>query len=641
MAVCIVVGSTVAILMAVTVIISIALLKTSAQSGVCSTLECSKYAQLLLSSVNESVKPCQSFTRFVCGGWERNNTFSVQEAMFIRSLEKTTALVRLTDVPKEGQNRVQRAAQLYKSCDDIFVGNRDELAAVKRSLLEAGITWPAFPGTEINLPRLLLYCSLALGWDVIFHTVPISSEGKTILLLNPGRAFFLVIAKWYNTESEAAFGEYFDELKAAFGTDGNKEADFEETYVVQNMLIEDLARTYYSARHSFPRPLNASAFGQQANSWSGALGEFYAVESGGFHLATAVPEYARTFLEFWREHGQRAAHYFTSWCTVQVAALYANKRLIVNYHGGSVTRASAYHAAFCLSRTYVLSRDALFTNYNVDLVHGSVRSKAELLARSVTDAIFRRIQDWTHFRAGIVAVGNWSFPTGVFGVFSETHGATMGTIDGAEKLDMSESFVANWRRVTQLTRNEDNDDDEVAASICLLRLFSYFRGSKKFHVLPLALHFPLFDVGLSSVLNYAGLGGQLATAIGSLLASVYESSEEGASAIANLTGCIAEDSLTEGVDMDVAVAESLVTGALVDAYRMDGRVEHQVPALTRRYDAMQLLFMARCFAECQGSDTGNAAGLCDLSLRHVREFSDAFSCAPGTPLNPVSRCNIP
>lgn len=625
--------------MAVAAIISIALLKASVPGGVCSTLECRRYAQLLLSSVNESVKPCQSFTRFVCDGWERNNTFSVQETMFIRVLEKTTALVQVTDVPQEGQNSVQRAAQLYRSCHDVFAGKRDELADVKRSLLEAGITWPAFPGPEINLPRLLLYCSLVLGWDAVFHVTPFSAEGKTILLLNPGRAFFHVIAKWYNTKSEAEFGEYFDVLKAAFSRNENDEADFEETYVVHNLLTEDLSRTYYSPRHSFPRLLNASAYRQKASSWSSALAEFHAVEYRGFQLATAVPEYARTFLEFWKEHGERAAHYFASWCTVQVAALYANKHLIVSYHGGSIKKASAYHAAFCLSRTYVLSREALFANYNVDLVHGNVRSKAELLTRSVGDAILRRVRSWTHFSPGISAIGNWSFPTGVFDVFGDTSNATVGGVYGAEKLDMNESFGANWRKVTKLTRNED--EDEVAASICLLRLFAYFRSAKKLYVLPLALHFPIFDVGLSSVLNYAGLGGQLATAIGSLLASIYGSTAEGASAIANLSDCIAEGRLTDGVDEDVAVAESLVTGALVDAYKSDGQVEHQVPALASRYDAIQLLFMARCFAECQGSDTGNVDGLCDLSLRNVKEFAEAFSCVPGTPMNPVIRCNIP
>ncbi|KAL1416314.1 hypothetical protein MTO96_006342 [Rhipicephalus appendiculatus] len=45
----------------------------------CTTQSCTSYSSLLLDTINRSVDPCQSFTRFVCDGWKQKPPLSVRE----------------------------------------------------------------------------------------------------------------------------------------------------------------------------------------------------------------------------------------------------------------------------------------------------------------------------------------------------------------------------------------------------------------------------------------------------------------------------------------------------------------------------------------------------------------------------------
>ncbi|KAL1486840.1 hypothetical protein MTO96_031181 [Rhipicephalus appendiculatus] len=50
-----------------------------------------------------------------------------------------------------------------------------------------------------------------------------------------------------------------------------------------------------------------------------------------------------------------------------------------------------------------------------------------------------------------------------------------------------------------------------------LALLALFYENRSFQLLPVALWFPIFDVNLVVALNFGGLGGQVASALGLLL----------------------------------------------------------------------------------------------------------------------------
>ncbi|KAL3255630.1 hypothetical protein MRX96_054127 [Rhipicephalus microplus] len=84
------------------------------QPAACATHACREYALRLIASINWSVDPCHSFTRFVCDGWRHRQLFGVQEEAFGAASDRIARIVRTIQVPPTGQDPLQRAAELYK-----------------------------------------------------------------------------------------------------------------------------------------------------------------------------------------------------------------------------------------------------------------------------------------------------------------------------------------------------------------------------------------------------------------------------------------------------------------------------------------------------------------------------------------------
>ncbi|XP_049527537.1 uncharacterized protein LOC125947187 [Dermacentor silvarum] len=67
---------------------------------VCHTHECHEYGRRLSSSLNESVRPCDSFTQFVCDGWRRENELGTYELLVAQGLESVTRTLDAITVPQ-------------------------------------------------------------------------------------------------------------------------------------------------------------------------------------------------------------------------------------------------------------------------------------------------------------------------------------------------------------------------------------------------------------------------------------------------------------------------------------------------------------------------------------------------------------
>ncbi|KAH7956902.1 hypothetical protein HPB52_013502 [Rhipicephalus sanguineus] len=301
--------------------------------GMCRSLECLEYAKLLTSSIDTTVSPCNSFTRFVCGNWERNNELSVRETLYVRALDRMTRHLFTVEVPSSGQNSVQRAVAVHADA------------------------------TRVDLVHTLMYTSLRLGWDVVLRLVPRLSEERTTLLVNPGRAFQHLVYRRPNVGE--AFDVYFNTLKKVFGSGDNDEANIPETTLVEDIIRRNLTTTYMLRTPR--RVLSEATYVPLAgHRWKVALSNL-TLNVRNLEFVTTALEYVVEFLNFWQAMGERQAHYLTSWAVVQVAALYANRELIVSYHGGCTMRALAYHGAFCVGSAYAFSHRAVLLHYNEEV----------------------------------------------------------------------------------------------------------------------------------------------------------------------------------------------------------------------------------------------------------------------------------
>ncbi|KAH9374274.1 hypothetical protein HPB48_005594 [Haemaphysalis longicornis] len=597
----------------------------------CRSDQCNDYALLLTSSINASVSPCESFTRFVCSGWERRNELSVREHFYSLGLERVMRMN--TDERASSPSSLKQAAAVYTSCDDVLSGRTDELPSVKRALLEAGITWPhAQP--QVDLLFTLLYTSLKLNWDAVLHVRHRLARNKTTVLVNPGRAFYRFAERDTFSASWVAFKAYFKTLRRSFDRGEENNASLDETLEIEKSIAARLLPHYYF-RTSSLNPLTAPpTIGIQDIKWLNALARLNYSHSADFELVTTGPRFVNAFLEYWKDHGEAAAFLLTSWCTVQLAALYANQELIFSYYGGHRSVALARHSAFCFGSAYAFSGEAFFSSYINLALRGDVREEAERVTRSVGNAFLRRLSLWPHFVEDVTVVTNWSTLSKAFGAF-DAQGTPHRDSAG---LTASSSFVENWRKSALIPANEE--DDDVVRSISSLHMSSQLLENKAFQLIPLSLSFPTFDPQLTPALNYGGLGGHVAAALAWLMVGAYSMDSRTADAINKLTACI-EDNPSPALIVDSPVTEALTASALVDAYKADAAAQEKPIPKLQDYNGTQLLFMALCFANCRGSEFRNEDRICDLAMKQVKEFALAFKCAPETPLNPAQRCGVP
>ncbi|KAH7936034.1 hypothetical protein HPB52_016779 [Rhipicephalus sanguineus] len=390
-------------------------------SAACRSESCLNYARLLADSVNTSLKPCESFTRFVCDGWRRRNRLSVRGEAFLFELRRMSYLLRSLPVPHKGQNSLQRAAAFYRSCDAVQIGDADELPKVKTALLEAGIVWPRVPreSEHVDLLRTWLHTSLKLHWSSLLGMSVLCSANTTRVILEPRGEFRRIRDKHNKMDSNVEEAEnYFETLRQEFGnaTDRSAEAadatvNFSTTSELDEALLHKL---YDSVRFSpYSSVLDSAVLfetvpGLNKGRWLAELNRY----SGGWgHVIfeSTQPYYVKTFLQLWKARGERDMHLFYSWAVVQTAALYANRRLLVNFYGREDSL-DMYHGALCLSKAYLLCGSELFREYYEQLFSERARAIAQGVVAGTRRAFAQRLNRWPHRNPNVTVVRDWPSP---------------------------------------------------------------------------------------------------------------------------------------------------------------------------------------------------------------------------------------
>ncbi|KAK8763208.1 hypothetical protein V5799_034182 [Amblyomma americanum] len=617
---------------------------TPSKNNVCTTHECLAYSRHLLQSINADVDPCESFTRFVCHGWEKKHLFSVRETHFANVVRKVTESAdALSDnYTIRGQNEAQRAATLYLSCHDILRGASNQLALVKEALATAGITWPEVRRGEVNLPHTLLYSSLKLGWGTVLDFSVVRYPLEDVLIVRPGASFPFVIDKTRGFSSNKTRDEYFQELAQSFGGNATAAAtvSYEEMASIEAVTLNKLVPSYNSliaersASSLAMDIVNASEFGLSEESWLSVLGSLNVRLPNGLNLTSTRPDYVKEVFSLWTTLGEETLHLLVSWCTVQVAALYANEQLVANYYGKSSKRAQIYHGAFCISRAMVLNAQALFSSYIAGIQHSGDTLDARETALSVREAFRKRLTNWEHHASNVTVVVNWTSQEVLFRSFS----APEDTTGHKERPDMTPSLVRNWQLLAAQGLTSE-DVGGVLHSVSVLRYYVLSRPEYDFYLLPYALSYPTFDIGLTAALNYGGLGVIIGHALGRLLIAAYRSDPESAPAIDAAMDCLRNGSFVDVSRSAAFDAAAFGVGALMDAYASTSAFDNAVVGL-EQYSTTQLLFIALCHNRCEGGLKGNADSHCNRLLQYVPEFSTAFGCSPGTPMNPHRQCKF-
>ncbi|KAH9367053.1 hypothetical protein HPB48_009093 [Haemaphysalis longicornis] len=494
----------------------------------CTTLGCGEYAKRLHATVNRSANPCQSFTRFVCSGWNHNNPWSVREDYFRLALSRLNRTLHKVKWPSRGQNEEQRAAAVYQSCDDVFQGKTDQLPAVKTALAEAGIS--------------------------------VADITATVTHIN------LTESRW----------------------------------------LETLEKLNVSARSPF--------------------------------LLTTQLRYVQAVFGLWEAFGEDSFHVLVSWWTVQIAALYANRDLILNVYYPYPEFADVYHVAFCVGRAAYFSSHAVFARHSREIVKGGVEDVARKLVLTVRRAFLRRLLRWNSADVDVTSITNWTSLSVAFRSFDYLNGTEI--VESGPIPGMTRSFVHNWKHSVLIKRTLDSESLLAAIDYLLTQFFVVNEHDSQ--LLPYALSYPLFDLDLPAAVNYGGLGADVGNGLAVFLLHGLASAN---SSIRNsFLECMSQTLLTHGLGTWGTwmgyIYQAVMFGALIDAYKeSDFGVYLPLPGF-EGYNGLQTLFLSQCYTWCGGSHDGAGEFRCDIYLQHVPEFAEAFNCSKGDPMYPGHQCKL-
>ncbi|XP_077484593.1 uncharacterized protein LOC144094549 [Amblyomma americanum] len=630
-------GSCVAALgLSLVLLLAVSLIRRRPPAGheVCRSHACNEFSRRLRASINESVSPCDSFAHFVCDGWHRANKLSVREASFKAVLGRISRLTSI--MSRDGDSEHARRCAFFGSCKDVFTGRSDEAAAVRAALREARIVWPRRPREPVDALQAILYSSLKLHWSAVLHVQLSEVDGKTHVLLTPVHGFAVPLEKALELRGRiTAKRQYFDLLFEQIGalpahTDDSVSLD--ETLTVEERLLWPLRNNFLTpARKDFIE--SSALFLHAANlseaRWKKALSALGASVSREVIFWTENAGFVMKFFNLWLKHGEADAFLFVSWCTVQLAALYANRRLIISYYGEE-ERAAVMHGAFCLGKAYLILGNAAFSRYRTDILFPGARISAESMTIAVREAFLRRLTRWEFYDEKETVIGDWNSTTDVFSIIDAVYKAN--TANGSQRLpNVTGSLVHNWRTLAvQYSLYASN-----AAYTAIQRLELHVQLKNDFALLPHAFSFPLYAVDGVPAVNFAGVGSEMTLAMSRLLLDAYSASKGAREAFDRFKECLGTaepaSSLLAFLALDT-LAEVLEEGSWMSAEKR--LVGFEV------YSTPQLFFMAACYAKCGGASTDAAEDYCDAALRNVEAFPRAFHCTLGSPMNPERKCSL-
>ncbi|XP_054922743.1 uncharacterized protein [Dermacentor andersoni] len=222
-----------------------------------------------------------------------------------------------------------------------------------------------------------------------------------------------------------------------------------------------------------------------------------------------------------------------------------------------------------------------------------------------------------------------------------------GGVWSGQPVAMGNSLVTNWRLAAAAARVASRSPQRAAVAESMQALVFHANLGKDFLLLPYAFAYPLYDEDAARALNYAGMGSQVAQALGELFLAAYRSSSPPArEPILEFMHCVQPDASSARQD-ESQMMQVLSFDVLFDTYTARAEAGDKRLVGLEALTLPQLLFVAACYANCPGgglpSPAFYIAGVpdlwpgaeppCDAMLRRTRHFARTFGCAPGKHMN--------
>ncbi|XP_077564991.1 uncharacterized protein LOC144180535 [Haemaphysalis longicornis] len=642
---------------AVTLLIHYVLEAIGGAPVMCRSPVCEYYSGLLAKAMDAAADPCDDFHRHVCSGWdERHSEESFRMNAFRQYAEKLFASAERTATPASGrQDAWQKAALFYQSCRAVLAGGANEMETIKSLLPNSSVFWPEFKESS-NLLRMLLSLSAKYDWAAVIHFKLVRNRKVSV---SPAKFYGMIMdrrsAALRDNTKMKGYRRYFKEITRRLGTPGTTNLSFDE-------LLSLESRVVLALQSSYSMPMGSATLYNQslddvidlANSsipksiWQEELHVHFDMALSGPETVFTIRNLAffSAFFNLTQSEGESNMTYYVGWVVVQGLSLLANKH-VIGYYLDYLDQADTnhHHALFCGNLTHDYMGRAFYVGGLRQELRPSVSKNVSRLVRAVRTAFRERLtlSPWASAlpRSGLTANSsaiNSRDPS--LTILAETLDAD-GLFERYPNMKETKIFT-NMKRATAAYRM--TKDDTTMPDILYDGTVRFSEiGQESFHLLPVALGLPFFNMEAPLAVSYGILGNEVSNALATVifrrmrLATDGTSFEEVRKAIQCFSNNSAASSTADETALELAraaVSVRVLFGAFQEATK--GQAPWTLSVFPSATDE-QLFFRFWCFSQCGGS---RAKAWCNEPLRSFRRFSESFSCKRGSAMSTVKECPV-
>ncbi|KAL3209100.1 hypothetical protein MRX96_052409, partial [Rhipicephalus microplus] len=283
------------------------------------------------------------------------------------------------DVPAEGQTPLQRAARLFKTCDDVVAQETDYVPRIRGYMHDANLHWPQHPAirdhSAVDVLSSMLQISDKWGWPCFFEFYTRGSSDSFELTVHP-------------TVHLEQFK--YNAVKLGVGVTGSSEMMDFEAEILDPALTEFFSppETYVFERD------RSDVFGMWER-WTSAIARHYNL-TGNEQIETVANnrQYFQLILHLVATK-EEVLELVIGWLCVQYTSWFANRELIANFYGYP-ENADLRHRRVCLAFTISLTGIALLVPFVQGVYTEPVRKDAWGITRAVRRTVYQTLDEATY-----------------------------------------------------------------------------------------------------------------------------------------------------------------------------------------------------------------------------------------------------
>ncbi|XP_065289048.1 neprilysin-1-like [Dermacentor albipictus] len=634
---------------------------------VCLTDECHFVAQWLRQKLVPEANPCEDFYRFVCGTFKDGPdlTAFTRGNDTMRSI--TIGAAYAARVPATGQTSWQKAAGMFQACASLIATNRTETADLVAWMTSIDLDLKNETALQSVDPKdMMVRCSLDFGVHAI-----ISIRLLELFFFKKKRGLMLTYSERDSERqasvrivSEKAKLHDYVQVLSFYGLDQN---ETERLAFLISKHESKLDNIVLNERASQAEPLlgKIRSMGKltrpyvKGGEWSTAFSKYTNNTYKGDDLIVYKTDILNIVAALFKSVKRQWISYLIAWSVYRQLLPLTDRRFLANPKEPSKACYSFVKQVMnlAIAAPYLLSvtnqKTLNETASMVENIRRAFRTAFETSGWVTGDVLQLAIQKLTKMKYYVGSPGQRLDPAAIEKYYDSVPDVT------------TDKFFEAWRKALSVSCHQIWADqktwifDETAVNAYY---FDYFNTV----AIPTAiLQLPFFYTGAPAAINYGGIGA----IIGHEIMHGYDVARTMFNASGTQRHWATPEFLANYTDKALCLRESHKAAEKMKARQavLDDTLDSEnladfvgavtahaaytsLPALQRNLKlpglnltAEHLFFVAHCAKWCEkwyirSERYAYGRSRCIVPLSNMVEFSDAFGCAPGTPMNPPKKC---